>query len=86
MPVRRAGYERFMRNVLIAAGNSKDTALVPLIMPYLESDFPLVQSMAVWALSCLISQDALRALYQPSEQADVMAEWQRALGSLLPEA
>ena len=28
-PVRRAGYDRFMRNILIAAGNSDDAALVP---------------------------------------------------------
>ena len=30
-PVRRAGYVRFLRNVLIAAGNSGDRRLIPLV-------------------------------------------------------
>ncbi|MEC7361079.1 MAG: tRNA epoxyqueuosine(34) reductase QueG, partial [Pseudomonadota bacterium] len=30
-PVRRAGHERFLRNVLVAAGNSGDTALLPAV-------------------------------------------------------
>ena len=82
MPVRRAGYERFMRNVLIAAGNSADKSLIPLITPYLQSEHLLVSSMAVWALSQLMSQEALSALYVPSDKALIEAEWQRALGHL----
>ena len=86
MPVRRAGYERFMRNVLIAAGNSQDDSLIPLVTPYLESDLPLVQSMAVWTLSRLMPAPELAELYRPSADADIEIEWQRALGSLMPNA
>ena len=84
MPVRRAGYERFMRNVLIAAGNSQDKSLIPLVTPYLESDLPLVQSMAVWALSCLMEAQDLVTYYKPSKDSETELEWQRALGSLMP--
>ena len=47
-PVRRAGYDRFMRNILIAAGNSADTALVPLVRTYLDYQAAVVRAMAVW--------------------------------------
>ena len=84
MPVRRAGYERFMRNVLIAAGNSQDKSLISLVTPYLESGLPLVQSMAVWTLSRLMTASELAGLYKPSEDSETELEWQRALGSLMP--
>ena len=77
MPVRRAGFERFMRNVLIAAGNANDQSLVPLIKPYLVSDMVLVRSMAVWALSCY--ENDMRPYYRPDASVIVEAEWQRAL-------
>ena len=48
-PVRRTGYIRFLRNCLIAAGNSKDNGLVPVIAPYLHHSAPSLRSMAVWA-------------------------------------
>ncbi|MGC6516760.1 MAG: tRNA epoxyqueuosine(34) reductase QueG [Candidatus Puniceispirillaceae bacterium] len=84
MPVRRAGYERFMRNVLIGAGNAGDERLVPLILPYLASRFPLVQSMAIWALSCYLPQQSLQDLYQAREDDHsdddmIESEWKRAL-------
>ena len=82
MPVRRAGFERFMRNVLIAAGNSKDAELIGHIMPHLRSELLLVQSMAIWALSQLVSAHELAAYYIPSDDEMVQAEWQRALGDL----
>ena len=79
MPVRRAGFERFLRNVLIAAGNSADKALIPLVQAHLQSPLPLVKQMAIWALSKLVSKQALRQLYQPCEDAATEAEWQTAL-------
>lgn len=78
MPVRRAGYERFMRNVLIAAGNAGDKELAGLVAPYLESALPLVRTMAVWSLSKLLSQQELERYYKPVEDKDMMAEWHRA--------
>ena len=78
-PVRRAGYGRFLRNVLIAAGNSGDRALIPLIVTHLRHPEPLVRGMAVWALSELATADQLQAMAVDylSDETDktVVAEW-----------
>ena len=79
MPVRRAGYERFLRNVLIAAGNSGDEALIPAVKAHLTHELILVRSMAVWAVSRLVSPDQLAALYRSDKDEIVEAEWKRAL-------
>ena len=52
-PIRRLGYNRFMRNVLIAASNSKDLSLVDDVLKKLESKNEFIRAMAVWALFCL---------------------------------
>ena len=80
-PVRRAGYVRFLRNVLIAAGNSGDSGLIPLVITHLRHTYPLVRGIAVWALSELASPDQLRAMAPDylSDETDktVAAEWAR---------
>ncbi len=48
-PVKRTGRDRVVRNALIAAGNSGDASLIPLVMPLLSDASPLVRAMAVWA-------------------------------------
>ena len=52
-PVKRTGRDRFLRNVLIAAGNSGDRALIADISPLLADASALVRAMAIWALSRL---------------------------------
>lgn len=78
-PVRRAGYERFMRNVLVAAGNSADDSLVAVVLPHLETESALVRGMAVWALRQLVDKNYWRHLasqFASSEQnAEVVMEW-----------
>lgn len=78
-PVRRAGYERFMRNILIAAGNSAETALVPLVNTFLQSQAAVLRGMAVWALSQLMDRQAWNTLKQQHLQSEmdetVCAEW-----------
>jgi epoxyqueuosine reductase len=78
-PVRRAGYARFLRNVLIAAGNSGEAALVPPIEALLRHDSPLVRGMAVWALRQLVDAIHYRDLclaHAPGELDDtVKDEW-----------
>ena len=49
-PIKRIGYVRFMRNVLIASGNSKRIQLVPYIQQYQNSDNILLQKTANFAL------------------------------------
>ena len=52
-PVKRTGRDRFVRNVLIAAGNSGDASLVPTVVALIGDDAPLVRGAAVWALGQL---------------------------------
>ena len=53
-PVKRIGRDRFVRNVLVAIGNSEDAALIPIITPLLEDASPLVSEMAGWAIEELM--------------------------------
>jgi epoxyqueuosine reductase len=84
-PIRRAGLARFLRNTLIAAGNSGDATLVPLVERLLAHDEPLVRGSAVWALSQLVSAERMAALAASArdEEADaaVRDEWAEALGT-----
>lgn len=53
-PVKRIGRDRFLRNVLIAAGNSGDPGLVAQAGRLLGDPAALVRGAAVWALSQLL--------------------------------
>jgi epoxyqueuosine reductase len=79
-PVKRTGRDRFLRNVLIAAGNSGDRSLIARIEPLLADASPLVRAMAVWAMRRLTGDgvtDGVRRRYLAREaDADVRAEWQ----------
>ena len=52
-PIRRLGYNRFMRNVLIAAANSKNSSLTNSVLSQLDSNSDIVRAMSIWALFCL---------------------------------
>ncbi len=75
-PVKRIGSARFLRNLLIAAGNSRDPSLVPLVEARLTDASPLVRAMAVWALGKL-APDRAAALAGRRCETDpaVEAEW-----------
>ena len=82
-PIKRIGRDRFIRNVLIAIGNSADRDLAASARPLLGDANPLVRGAAVWALSQLLAPDALDAIAAqalPAETDDsVRAEWTAAL-------
>lgn len=82
-PVKRIGRDRFVRNVLIASGNSADSTLIGPCRALLADPSPLVRGAAVWALSRLLPDATFSALAQPALKAetedDVIAEWQAAL-------
>ncbi|MBR49549.1 MAG: tRNA epoxyqueuosine(34) reductase QueG [Chloroflexi bacterium] len=50
-PIKRIGRDRFVRNVLIAIGNSKIKTLLPNVLNLLDDKSILVQTASVWALS-----------------------------------
>lgn len=78
-PVKRTGRDRFVRNVLVAIGNSGEAALAPSAVALLGDPSPLVRGMAVWACRQLLDADAfgqLKASAQPHEtDAEVRQEW-----------
>ena len=78
-PVKRTGRDRFVRNVMIAIGNSGSSALAAAAEAGLADASPLVRAMAVWALGQLDSGRATtlapRALLRERDPA-VQAEWQ----------
>lgn len=48
--IKRTGRDRFVRNVLIAIGNSNNKSYIPLIKERLVDESALVRAMAVWAM------------------------------------
>jgi epoxyqueuosine reductase len=73
-PIKRIGRDRFVRNVLIAIGNSGDASLLPREL--LGDPSPLVRAMAVWAAKRLLGEAEMAALENPHEpDEDVRAEW-----------
>jgi epoxyqueuosine reductase len=76
--VKRTGRERFLRNVLIAIGNSGDVTLVPDAKRLLDDPSPLIRGAAVWALSRLVGKDEFAALRREDVDAGVMEEWAMA--------
>jgi len=78
-PVKRTGRDRFLRNVLIAAGNSGDASLLPHIEALLGDASPLVRAMAVWAMRQLagdgIGEGVRRKHLAREGDSDVRAEW-----------
>jgi epoxyqueuosine reductase len=89
-PVKRIGRDRFVRNVLVAIGNSNDGALAEAAERLLGDHSPLVRGAAVWALSQLIARepfDALASKAIPAETDEtVREEWQQAHAVLDPRA
>ena len=79
-PIKRIGRDRFLRNVLIAIGNSGEPALAAAAEARLGDASPLVRAMAVWALARLAPPALFskwRAARLPVEtDAAVRTEWQ----------
>jgi epoxyqueuosine reductase len=81
-PVKRTGRDRFIRNVLIAVGNSGDATLAPEAERLIADDSPLVRGAAVWALGRLDPQklaELASARRAAEGDASVHEEWSAAL-------
>nr|WP_249137328.1 tRNA epoxyqueuosine(34) reductase QueG [Bradyrhizobium tropiciagri] len=80
-PVKRIGRDRFLRNVLIAIGNSGDANLADEARRLLDDASPLVRGAAVWALAQLLARDAFTALASRAgaePDITVQQEWRAA--------
>jgi epoxyqueuosine reductase len=82
-PIKRVGRDRFVRNVLIAIGNSGEPALIETAEARLVDLAPLVRAMAVWALARLADRDRFDSLrerhFAAESDANVKTEWTERL-------
>lgn len=78
-PVKRIGRNRFIRNCLIAAGNSEQPELVEQIKPHLADSDPLVRGAAVWAMAQLGEHKTLKKFLNTETDSTVLDELNRAV-------
>jgi epoxyqueuosine reductase len=81
-PIKRIGRDRFVRNVLIAAGNSKNPKYKEACVKLLNDKNETVRGAAIWALAKLVKKSDLRQLYSQNtneKDASVLDEWNIAL-------
>jgi epoxyqueuosine reductase len=82
--VKRTGRDRFVRNVLIAIGNSGDRSLAADAERLLADISPLLRGAAVWALARLLDAEEFVALAQHHRgetDDNVREEWRAALAA-----
>ncbi len=81
-PIKRTGRNRFIRNCLIATGNSKDKSLVKDVAALLKDENELVRATSVWAIEQLLEKEAFTKLKQTeivNEKAPlVLSEWNKS--------
>ena len=84
-PIKRTGRDRFVRNVLIAIGNSGEPHLAENTLRLLDDASPLVRAMAVWAAARLLPGPRMAELARErldgEPDREVRLEWQRALAA-----
>lgn len=79
-PIKRIGRDRFVRNVLIAAGNSGNAELAREVEALLADPAPAVRGAAVWALGELTPNRAAALAAVANERDEGVAEEWRAIG------
>jgi epoxyqueuosine reductase len=87
-PVKRIGRSRFIRNVLIASGNSGESALAQKVIPLLRDESAVVRGAAIWAIAQLSEKAAFIELHNThisnELDPDVRMEWQQAASEFEP--
>ena len=81
-PVKRTGRARFLRNVLVAIGNSGLPELIGVAQRATADPDPLVRSHAVWALSRLAGAARFEAAMRADADPDVAEEWRLGMADL----
>jgi len=82
--IKRIGRDRFVRNVLVAIGNSADPGLAPVARRLIADPAAIVRGAALWALARLVPEAEIATLRMrhAGDERDpgVMEEW-AALGT-----
>jgi len=88
-PVKRTGRDRFIRNVLIAIGNSDDPLLAPRAEALLDDASPLVRGAAVWALAKLLPAQKFAAIakeyHRKETDPSVLQEWEHSQAAFVSD-
>jgi epoxyqueuosine reductase len=82
--VKRIGRARFVRNVLVAIGNSGDANLAAEAELLIDDESPLVRGAAIWALGRLDRarlETCAKARRESESDPELSAEWAAALSS-----
>lgn len=78
-PIKRTGRDRFIRNVLIAVGNSGSKELAHKAENLLDDPSPVVRASAIWALRQLLHNSEFSRIKQArlglEADGDVAREW-----------
>ncbi len=86
-PIKRVGRARFVRNVMIAIGNSNNRAFAAVAAERLDDESALVRGAAVWALARLASRQEFSTFASESLRREtdvsVIEEWRAALAAPL---
>ena len=77
-PIKRTGRDRFVRNVLVALGNSGSADALATVEALLGDDSPLVRGAAVWAFRKLGGEPGDRPARETDP--DVLSEWRHPIG------
>lgn len=82
-PIKRIGRDRFIRNTLIAWGNSGANRVPDILFELLVDAAPIVRAMAVWALGQLEDPQMLKERYSRfhslEKDISVLKEWETVL-------
>ena len=77
--IKRIGRDRFIRNVLIAIGNTRNSKFIDSVQSLLFDTSTIVRSMAVWALKKIMNDfdfNKMREIHLINEkEKDVILEW-----------
>ena len=79
-PIKRIGRDRFIRNVLIAIGNSNNKSLSKDALDNLKDESPLVRGAAIWALKKLLNNKEINNIKKKyiinEKDRSVINEWE----------
>ena len=80
-PIKRIGWISFMRNILIATGNSKKSNLKKLVIKFLYNENPIIRGAAIWSLNQLINKKEFsnikKELIHKEKNKYVKFEWEQ---------
>ena len=61
-PIKRIGWIRFLRNVIICVGNSEDQNLKEDLIKYAYHPEPIIRGASIWSLGQILSKNDFKIL------------------------